>query len=415
MPLRHVIDLDANATTPMDPRVLEAMRPHFLRGGNPESRHALGRAARLAWDEAREAIAARLGAHPDELVLTSGGTEANNMAILGLTGESARLRGISAESPRRPSAVLVSGIEHPAVAEPLEWLEKQGLLRREWGPVGPDGAIDADWWLNRIETGEPLDLVVAMLANNETGAISDVAPLAKAAAARGIAMHTDAVQAVGRLGVDFRALGVTTLAAGSHKMHGPPGIGLLLIRKGHHVAPMLRGGGQQLGLRPGTPAVALAAGLAEALRLWDDEKDERTANWRALGETLVGTLRARLAGTPARVVLHGPDEPQRRLPQTFNLLFDHQAIEGELLLIRLDLAGLAVSLGSACASGSTKPSPTLSAMQLGPRQAKSSIRISFSAFTTAEQVARAIDILESIVRDLITTHETEETWPEFGQ
>ncbi len=217
------------------------------------------------------------------------------------------------------------------------------------------------------------------------------------------------------MGVNFSALGVTTLAAGSHKMHGPPGIGILLIRKGQKIAPIFHGGGQQMGLRPGTPAVALAVGLAEAMRLWEEERNQRTETWRALGETLVGSLRARLADTPVRVVVHGPEEPERRLPQTYNLLFDHPAIEGELLLMRLDLAGLAASLGSACASGSTKASPTLSSMGLDPRQAKSSIRLSFSAFTTADQIARAVEIMETIVRDLISTAGTEDEWPEFGR
>ena len=411
MPLRNVIDLDANATTAIDPRVLEAMKPHLLIGGNPESRHSLGRAARNAWDESRESIAAILGAHVDELVLTSGGTESNNMAIFGLIDESTRLRS-SPEERSRLSVVLVSGIEHPAVAEPLILLEKQGRIRREIGPVLPDGTIDTERWLERIAADEPLDVVTLMLANNETGAIQDVSAIARAVAARHIVMHTDAVQAVGRIDVDFSALGVTTLAAGSHKMHGPPGIGILLIRKGQKIAPIFHGGGQQLGLRPGTPAVALAVGLAEALKLWHAEKSARTAHWRKLGTTLIESLREKLADTPVHVIENGPEDPDRRLPQTLNLFFDHPAIEGELLLMRLDLAGLAASLGSACASGSTKASPALSAMGMDTRQAKSSIRLSFSALTTPDHVDRAVDIIASIVRDLTST--STEAWPDFG-
>jgi len=412
MPLRNVIDLDANATTAIDPRVLEAMRPHLLIGGNPESRHSLGRAARNAWDDSRESIAAILGAHVDELVLTSGGTESNNMAIFGLIDESTRLRS-SPEERSRPSVVLVSGIEHPAVAEPLILLEKQGRIRREIGPVQPDGIIDTEWWLKRIAADEPLDLVTLMLANNETGAIQDVTTIARAVAERHIVMHTDAVQAVGRMDVDFHALGVTTLAAGSHKMHGPPGIGILLIRKGRKIAPIFHGGGQQLGLRPGTSAVALAVGLAEALRLWESEKITRTAQWRAMGQMLIESLRQNLGDIPIHVIENGPAEPQNRLPQTWNLYFDHPSVEGELLLMRLDLAGLAASLGSACASGSTKASPALSAMGMDTRQAKSSIRLSFSALTTTDHIARAVDIIVSIVRDL-TCASTTDPWPEFG-
>jgi cysteine desulfurase len=410
MPLRHVIDLDANATTPIDPRVLEAMRPHLLIGGNPESRHSLGRSARQVWDDAREAIAAMLGAHADELVLTSGGTESNNMALYGLINESTRLRS-SPEEWSRPTRVLVSGIEHPAVAEPLALLEKQGRVLREFGPIRPDGTADIDCWLDRIAADEPLDLVVLMLANNETGAIQDVATVARAVAARHIVMHTDAVQAVGRMDVDFSALGVTTLAAGSHKMHGPPGIGILLIRRGQRIAPMFQGGGQQLGMRPGTPAVALAVGLAEAMRLWETEKADRIRQWQSLGSLMTDTLRAKLEGTPVPVIVNGPEDPAKRLPQTLSLFFDHPAIEGELLLMRLDLAGLAVSLGSACASGSTKASPALEAMGLNTRRSKSSIRISFSAFTTPEKVARSADLLASILLELIAP--PADDWPEF--
>lgn len=408
MPLRNVIDLDANATTPIDPRVLEAMRPRMLEGGNPESRHALGRAARNAWDESRESIAAILGAHVDELVLTSGGTESNNMALFGLIDASARLRS-SPEERSRPTVVLVSGLEHPAVAEPLLLLEKQGRLRREIGPVRSDGTVDTDWWLRRISADEPLDLVTLMLANNETGAMQDVPTLALAAAGRRIAFHTDAVQAVGRTDVDFGGLHVTTLAAGSHKMHGPPGIGILLIRRGQRVAPVFWGGGQQLGQRPGTPAVALAVGLAEALRLWQAESAERIARWRNLSDCLVNRLRTNLADTPVNMIVNGPEDPAGRLPQTVSLFFDHPEIDGELLLMRLDLAGLAVSLGSACASGSTKASPALTAMGLDPRRAKSSIRISFSAFTTLEQVMRAAEVLQQVVRDSIAVPDS--AWP----
>jgi len=237
--------------------------------------------------------------------------------------------------------------------------------------------------------------------------------IARAVAERHIVMHTDAVQAVGRMDVDFHALGVTTLDAGSHKMHGPPGIGILLIRKGRKIAPIFHGGGQQLGLRPGTSAVALAVGLAEALRLWESEKITRTAQWRAMGQMLIESLRQNLGDIPIHVIENGPAEPQNRLPQTWNLYFDRRMVEGELLLKRLDLAGLAASLGSACASGSTKASPALSAMGMDTRQAKSSIRLSFSALTTTDHIARAVDIIVSIVRDL-TCASTTDPWPEFG-
>jgi cysteine desulfurase len=390
-----VIDLDANATTGIDPRVLEAMKPHLLAGGNPESRHGLGRLARKSWDESREAIASILGAHPDELILTSGGTESNNLALFGLVR---KLR--TATGNHVPVRTLVSEIEHPAVALTLIAMENDGLVLREIGPVLNEGRADTSTWTQRIGAEAGPELVTLMLANNETGAVQPIRELAAAAVAKGVLFHTDAVQAVGRTDVNFRELGVATLAAGSHKMHGPPGIGILLVRKDIRIAPTLFGGSQQKGIRPGTPPVGLAVGLAEALRLWHAERTERKSRWLKFGAMLCDGLRERLADTQARIVGNGPANAGDRLPQTVNLWIDHPSIEGEVLLMRLDLAGLAVSLGSACSSGSTKPSPVLLAMGLGPKRSKSSIRFSFSAFTTSEDIAQAIAILVTVIRDL---------------
>lgn len=365
------IYLDHNATTPLDPEVLEAMRPHWLAGGNPESRHAAGRAARRAWDGARETVARRLGAEPSEVVFTSGGTEANNLAVFGLIG-----------AIGRSSHLVVSPIEHPAVAGPVERLEAEGVAVTR-SEVGADGVVDAAALAGAIRPGTALAALI--LAHNETGAIQPVAELARLAAERGTPVHTDAVQAVGRIPVDFRALGVATLAASAHKFHGPAGVGVLLVRRGTGLAPRLFGGGQQSGRRPGTPSVALAVGMAAALERWHAEAEARAARWRRLRDRLEAALVAALG--PGRVARHGPADEARRLPQTLHLGFP--GLDGDALLMQLDLAGVAASLGAACASGSTRPSPALLAMNVPADRLRSSVRFSLGATTTEAEVDEA--------------------------
>jgi len=366
------IYLDHNATTPLDPRVLEAMRPHFLSAGNAESRHSAGRRARRAWDEAREVTARVLGAHADEVVFTSGGTEANNLGVLGL----ARAEG----GPRR---IVSSPIEHPATAEPIAVLEGRGF-EVDRPDVDAEGLADADAMASRCD--DRTRLAVLMLANNETGAIQPVARLAELAASRGVPVHTDAVQAVGRIAVDFHALGVATLAASAHKFHGPAGVGLLLVRRGVKLDPLLFGGGQQQGRRPGTAPLALVVGLATALELWRAESDSRIETWDRLSRRLAAGLVAALGAD--RVISNGPADDSMRLPQTVNLGF--VGVEGEALMIQLDLAGVAVSLGSACASGSTQPSPTLVAMAVPADRLRSSVRFSLGASTTEAEIDEAV-------------------------
>jgi cysteine desulfurase len=225
-----------------------------------------------------------------------------------------------------------------------------------------------------------------MLANNETGALQPVADLAERARARGVPVHTDAVQAVGRVAVDFHALGVATLAASAHKFHGPVGAGLLLVRSGVRLGSRLFGGGQQQGRRPGTVAVPLAVGLAAALERWRREAEERRTRWAALRDRLEAGLAAALG--PGRVVRNGPAEEALRLPQTVNLGFP--GLDGDALLMQLDLAGVAASLGAACASGSTRPSPTLVAMRVPDDRLRSSVRFSLGATTTPAEVDDAV-------------------------
>jgi cysteine desulfurase len=385
------IYLDNNATTALDPEVLEAMRPHWLRAGNAESRHAAGRSARRAWEQAKEAVAQILGADPDEVIFTSGGTEANNLAIFGLAaaGRDAEEAG---ERPK-PGQIVSSPIEHPAVAEPVARLEADGF---DVDRPSVDGAGVADAERLAACFRPETRLATLMLANNETGALQPVDRLAALAAAQGIPVHTDAVQAVGRIAVDFHALGVATMAASAHKFHGPVGAGVLLVRRGVRLRPGLLGGGQQQGRRPGTVAVPLAIGLARALERWRAEAGARAARWALLRDRLEAGLIAAIG--PERVVRNGPAEPERRLPQTLNLGF--RGLDGDALLMQLDLAGIAASLGSACASGSTRPSPTLVAMRVPDDRLRSSVRFSLGADTDAAEIEDAIGRIAAIVRRL---------------
>jgi cysteine desulfurase len=365
------INLDQNATSPVDPEVLDAMHPFWLSGGNPESRHSGGRASRRAWTSSVETIARILGAEPDEVVLTSGGTEANNLAILGY------LRRFDP-----PAHVLSSPIEHPAVSEPVKWLNNAGYAV-DWSEVKSDGIVSASK-MARLATSETR-LAVLMRAHNETGALQPVSELATLLADRGIPVHTDAVQAVGRIPVNFHALAVSTLAASAHKLHGPAGIGALLVRKGTTLAPILLGGGQQKALRPGTPPVALAVGFARALELWERGQEVRTTRWRYLRDRLENQLRQGL-GTD-RVIRLGPSDDAQRLPQT--LLLGFPDVDGEALLMQLDLTGIDASIGSACASGSMRPSPSLEAMRVPESLLRSSVRFSLGAQTSEAEIDEA--------------------------
>jgi cysteine desulfurase len=376
----QTIYLDNNATSALDPEVLEAMRPYWLAAGNAESRHSAGRAARRGWDEARDTVARILNADPAEVVFTSGGTEANNLALFGL----ARLR-------REPGHLVSSPIEHPAVAVPLAYLKMQGFAL-DWPEVSTDGVADPELMAQTFQPDTRLATLI--LAHNETGAIQPVARLAALAADQNIPVHTDAVQAVGRIPVDFRALGVATLAASAHKFQGPIGAGLLLVRRDVNLAPHFLGGGQQQGRRAGTPAVPLAVGLAKALERWHTQATARTAGWTVLRDRLEAGLTAALG--PGAVVRNGPTSSQLRLPQTLNVGFP--GLDGDALLIQLDLAGIAASIGAACASGTMQPSASFLAMRVPADRLRSSVRFSLGATTTQDDINEAIRRIVDVVK-----------------
>jgi cysteine desulfurase len=370
------IYLDSNSTTPVLPAVLEAMRP-FLENqyGNPASAHWAGRRARQALEDARERVAACLGAYPDEVIFTSGATEANNLAILGLLGHS-------------PSHIVTSPIEHPSVAEPIRQLTKRGYAVSEV-PVDAQGRISPDDVQRAVRSQSRLASV--MLANNEIGTIQPIKQIADRIP-EGVAFHCDAAQAVGRIHVHFHDLGVTALTLSGHKFHGPKGAGALLLRRNTPFAAAFHGGHQQQGRRPGTEPVALIVGLATALDLADRERENRLE--KVLG--LRTRFLSRLCERAAPVVLNGPEHAG--MPHTLNVSFP--GCRSDSLLMNLDLAGIACSTGSACSSGSLLPSPVLKVMAVPPEVLHSAMRFSFHPFQAEAEIEEAADRIAGVVARL---------------
>lgn len=372
--------LDWNATTPLDPVVREAMLPWLgaaepVRFGNASSRHEYGRQARAAVDEARARVAAAAGAHATEVIFTSGGSEANNLFLKG------------AAATMKPALVAVSAIEHPCVREPARQLQRGGWTLREIA-VDAEGWIDdADW---QAVLGARPRLVSVMLANNETGVVQDIATLAAQARAAGAWFHTDAVQALGKIEVDFRALGVHGMTLSAHKIGGPLGAGALVIDKRVELAPLIAGGGQERGLRSGTENVAAIVGFGVACeRALARRANEalRLATLRDEVEQALGALGARIfsAGAP-------------RLPNT--VFFALPDIDGETLVGKLDRAGFACASGSACSSANPEPSHTLLAMGVEPGIARGAVRVSLGRDTVAEDVRRFIETFAHVVGEL---------------
>jgi cysteine desulfurase len=371
------IDLDANATTAPWPEVIEAVARHQRDTyGNPGSRHALGRAARRVLEDSREQIAEILGAQPSELLFTSGGTESNNTALLGL-----------AAGPRR--LVLSGPGEHPATAETCRSLVQHGR-HVQLLPVDPHGQLRSDV-ISTLPWND-VGLVTFLLAHNETGVIQEVTPWRDACAQASVPWHLDGVQAVGKIPVDFRSLGATTLSFGAHKFHGPRGIGGLLVRQGTRLTPRLFGGHQEQGKRPGTESVPLIAGMATALSLWHSHAVERTSHLQRLRDRLQLLLLQQCAPT---VVI---GEAARRLPNTLNIAFP--GVDGEALLVALDLEGVCASLGSTCASGSTEPAPILLAMGFPSDVTRSSLRLTVSAQNSDDDITLAVERIGRVVARL---------------
>lgn len=396
MPSREPIYLDNNSTTPLDPAVLAQMEQAWRTcGANPASQHGPGRRARRLLEDAREKIAALLGARTqgmtaDRLLLTSGGTEANHLALFGLLSAPQ-----TAGAAQRP-LLVTSPSEHLSITAAAREFARRGgetlfLRLDQAGCVNP-AELQAVLQSARAESPSRPMLVSIMAANHETGVLQPIVALAATARSAGALFHTDAVQAAGKIPLDFTAWGVDALTLTPHKLHGPVGIGGLLVRHGVTLQPQLFGGFQQAGLRPGTENVALAVGFAAALSRWLDDAEARRARISSLRDRLQELL---LAGCPqARVA--GLDAP--RAPGTLNIAFP--GVDRQALVMALDLDGVACSTGSACASGSSEPSPTLLAMGLPPEWIGGAIRLSLSVLTTAEEIVAAAEIILRAVRRL---------------
>jgi cysteine desulfurase len=395
------IYLDHNATTPVLPEVVEAMRecyaaPHL----NPASQHEFGRRARRVLEDARERIGELVGANmsgrdADRVLFTSGGTEANNLAVLGLAGagrfSSPGNSGRALGATRNHDAphLIISAIEHPSITAVADHLAACGWAVDRIG-VDERGVLRATdlTALIRPETR----LVAAMLANNETGVIQPIKELSTICVERGTPLHTDTAQIVGKLPVNFRELRVATMSFAAHKFHGPLGIGALIVRHDVELAPQLFGGFQQGGLRPGTESVALAMGMSRALELWHSESEQRIVRLTKLRDEFERDI---CAGWPAAVVI-GSDA--YRLPHTSNIAF--VGLDRQALFVAFDQAGVACSTGSACASGSSEPSPTHLAMDLKPAVIGGALRFSFGATTTAGELEDATRRILKICNDL---------------
>ena len=372
----HTVFMDHNSTTALKPEVLDAMLPWMTQtSGNPTSRHIYGRNARDAMELARKQIAECVGVQAAQVVFTSGGTEANNFAIKGIAAN------------LTPSQLLISAIEHPCVLRPA-----QSLAWQQWQvntlAVNTDGVVDLDQAATQFK--QRSGLVSVMLANNETGALQPVAELAALAKAHGALMHTDAVQAFGKLPVDMNSLGVHAMTLSSHKLGGPVGVGALILDKRVDIAPLLHGGGQERGLRSGTENVAGIVGFARACQLAMDTMETRSSHTRQLRtqlETGLNSLGATLFAAHAD-----------RLPNTS--FFAIPNIEGETLVTALDKAGFAVASGSACSSDSTEPSHVLLAMGVDPDLARGAVRVSLGAQNSSEEIHQFLAALQQEVQRL---------------
>ena len=369
------IYLDHNATTRPWPEVIETVAYHLQHSyANPGSRHAEGRQARKVLESSRETIASILGAQPEEVIFTSGGTEASNLALFG------------AANSVTPGTIALTAGEHPATIEACKSLKPLGweLLLL---PVDREGRL-----LSEDSRPQSFRIATVILAHNETGVIQDVRPLAVACREQGAFCHIDAVQAVGKIDVNFAELGATSLAFGAHKFHGPRGIGGLLLKQGTTLAPFEFGGHQESGRRPGTEMVALAAGMAKALEMWHHERHERTVRLKELRDRLEAGLLNRFAWA----VVNGSRE--HRLPNTLNIAFP--GLDGEAILVNLDLEGIACSLGSTCASGSAEPAPALVAMGAPPEVYKASVRFTVGLENTPAEMDDAAERIGRVIARL---------------
>lgn len=375
------IYLDYAATTPLDDRVLERMLPYFQQDfGNPSSSHQIGQTAEHAVEESRRMVAACLGAEPSEIVFTGCGTESDNLALRGTAFAERR--------QRKAGHILTTPVEHHAVLHTVQQLRDVHGFEVEFLPVDQYGMVDPDDVKKHLRSDTAI--VSVIYANNEIGSINPLAEIGAVCRQRGVALHTDAVQAAAHLDVNARHDQVDLLAIGAHKFYGPKGIGALYVRKGTTIIPVQTGGKQEFGLRAGTQNVPYIVGMAEALKITRDELTASHARLSALRDHLIGQVLEEIPDS--RLTGH----PARRLPNHASFVF--RGVDGNELLMLLDLRGFACSSGSACKVGNPTPSEVLTALGLAPEWALGSLRVTLGRQTTAEHVEAFIETLKELVQ-----------------
>lgn len=383
MPAPRTVYLDHSASTPCDPRVVEAMTPYFSEVyGNSSSSHSFGRKAEMAIEKAREHIAAVLRCHPHEVIFTSGGSESDNLAIRG-AGWLMRAHG-------KGNHLITTPVEHSAVSVTVKQMSGLQGFQSTFLPVGQDASIDPEDLAQHLT--DQTTVVSVIYANNEVGTLAPIAQLAAQAHARGAVFHTDAVQAAGQLSLDVTQLDVDLMSLSAHKFYGPKGVGALYVRDGIDLTPAQSGGSHERGRRAGTHNTPFIVGMAKALQLAEEEREARTAHYRALRDQLIDGI-----------LTHVPDayltgHPTHRLPSHASFVFAD--VDSSKLLMHLDMRGIAGSGGSACKTGNPEPSGVLLAMGYPPELAIGSLRLSVGLHTTPQEVADAVEAVRHSVEKL---------------
>ncbi|HAJ38390.1 MAG TPA: cysteine desulfurase NifS [Chloroflexi bacterium] len=378
-----LIYLDHAATTPIRPEVLEVLHLHFAESfGNPSSIHRVGRRASVTLQHARQTLATLLNARPSEIIFTSGGTESDNAALYGIA--------LARRAATGANRLITTAIEHKAVLESAEALRDRFGFSLTVLPVDAQGLVHVEEMADALGDGRDVALVSVMAANNEIGTIQPLAAIGALCRAHGVPLHTDAVQAGGKLALDVNALQVDALSLGAHKFYGPKGVGLLYLRTGTPFWPLLLGGSQEGGRRAGTENIPLIAGMARALELAEAERATEGMRQRALRDRLIGNLLEAIDG----IRLTGA--PDMRLDNHASFIIEDADAEG--MLIALDLAGIAASSGSACASGSHRPSHVLTAIGVPPAQAAGALRFSLGRTTTIAEIDWVVAKMAEIVK-----------------
>jgi cysteine desulfurase len=374
------IYMDYAATTPADPAVVKAMLPYFTGSfGNPSSLYSYGQENKAALDKARETVAAAIGARADEIIFTSGGTEADNTA----------LAGVARANKQKGNHIITTTVEHHAILETCAALAKEGV-ETTYVPVDAFGVVSPDD-IKKAITPKTI-LISVMHANNEVGSIQPIEEIGRVAKAAGVYFHTDAVQTIGHLPVNVDDLGVDLLSLSAHKLYGPKGVGILYVRRGTRVEPFIHGGAQEKGRRAGTENVAGIVGLAKAIELATAEIDSERKRITVLRDKLIKGLFDRID------LIQVNGHPTKRLPNNVNVSVDF--VEGESMLLNLDMDGICVSTGSACSSTSAEPSHVLRAMKVDPAKAHCSLRFTLGKWTTEDEVDRVLEVFPPMVERL---------------